>query len=138
MFLQHFTASVGFCLLELIMICIILSVRSAEIAKLHRMHLLYEAFGRLTMLMKAERKTRTIVKTPTRVLLSLDWTIRLDRVCRGIEKNCQQKDKQSFTTLWNICLQYRLHQNPVEKNSIHYSGYVHCKTVILQIFFSKM
>lgn len=64
--------SVGFCLLEAIVICIILFARGAEMAKLHRMNLFYEAFGRLTMLMKAERNTRTIVKTPTRVLLSLD------------------------------------------------------------------
>lgn len=35
------------------------------------------------MLMKAERKTTMMVKTPTRVLFSLDWTILLERVCRG-------------------------------------------------------
>jgi hypothetical protein len=42
------------------------------------------------MLMKAERKTRMMVKTPTRVLLSLDWTILLDKVWRGTGKNCPE------------------------------------------------
>lgn len=41
----------------------------------------------LTILMKAERKTMMMVKTPTRVLFSLDWTILLERVCRGTGKS---------------------------------------------------
>ena len=40
--------------------------------------------------MKAERKTRMMVKTPTRVLLSLDWTILLESVWRGTGKNYQE------------------------------------------------
>lgn len=41
----------------------------------------------LTMLMKADRKTMTMVKTPTRVLLSRDRTMLLDTVCRGTGKS---------------------------------------------------
>lgn len=41
----------------------------------------------LTILMNADRKTMTMVKTPTRVLFSLDWTILLERVCRGTGKS---------------------------------------------------
>lgn len=44
----------------------------------------------LTILMNADRKTRTMVKTPTRVLFSLDWTIRLERVCRGTGKSWER------------------------------------------------
>lgn len=44
----------------------------------------------LTMLMKAERQTMTMVRTPTRVLFILDWTIPLERVCRGTGKSCSQ------------------------------------------------
>lgn len=47
----------------------------------------------LTMLMKAERKTSTMIMTPTRVLLSLDWTILLDRCCRGTGKSCQREQR---------------------------------------------
>lgn len=42
------------------------------------------------MLMKAERQTMTMVRTPTRVLFSLDWTIPLERLCRGTGKSCGQ------------------------------------------------
>lgn len=42
--------------------------------------------------MKAERKTMMMVKTPTRVLFSLDWTILLERVCRGTGKSCKHEE----------------------------------------------
>lgn len=42
--------------------------------------------------MKAERKTMMMVKMPTRVLFSLDWTILLERVCRGTGKSCKHKE----------------------------------------------
>lgn len=44
--------------------------------------------------MKAERKTMMMVKTPTRVLFSLDWTILLERVCRGTGKSWEHGKKQ--------------------------------------------
>lgn len=46
------------------------------------------------MLMKAERQTMTMVRTPTRVLFSLDWTIPLERLCRGTGKSCGQPNGQ--------------------------------------------
>lgn len=46
------------------------------------------------MLMKAERQTTTMVRTPTRVLFSLDWTIPLERLCRGTGKSCGQPNGQ--------------------------------------------
>lgn len=46
--------------------------------------------------MKAERQTMTIVKTPTRVLLSLEWTILLERVCRARGKSCVQHGQKNI------------------------------------------
>lgn len=43
------------------------------------------------MLTKAERNTRMMVKTPTRVLFVLDLTIFLERVCRGVGKSWGRK-----------------------------------------------
>lgn len=40
-----------------------------------------------TMLTKADRNTRVMVNTPTRVLFILDRTIFLERVCRGPGKS---------------------------------------------------
>lgn len=40
------------------------------------------------MLTKADRNTRVMVNTPTRVLFILDRTIFLERVCRGAGKSC--------------------------------------------------
>jgi hypothetical protein len=40
-----------------------------------------------TMLTKAERNTRVMVNTPTRVLFILDRTIFLERVCSGVGKS---------------------------------------------------
>lgn len=39
------------------------------------------------MLTKADRNTRVMVNTPTRVLFILDRTIFLERVCRGPGKS---------------------------------------------------
>lgn len=44
------------------------------------------------MLMKAERQTMTMVRTPTMVLFILDWTIPLERVCSDTGKSCGQPD----------------------------------------------
>lgn len=41
-----------------------------------------------TMLTKADRNTRVMVNTPTRVLFILDRTIFLERVCSGAGKSC--------------------------------------------------
>lgn len=40
------------------------------------------------MLTKADRNTRVMVNTPTRVLFILERTIFLERVCRGAGKSC--------------------------------------------------
>lgn len=44
-----------------------------------------------TMLTKADRKTRIMAKTPTKVLLVLDCTIFLERVWSGAGKSCMWK-----------------------------------------------
>lgn len=44
--------------------------------------------------MKAERKTMMMVKTPTRVLFSLEWTILLESVCRGTGKSWEYGNNQ--------------------------------------------
>jgi hypothetical protein len=44
-----------------------------------------------TMLTKAERNTRVMVNTPTRVLFFLDRTIFLESVCRGVGKSWGRK-----------------------------------------------
>lgn len=51
----------------------------------------------LTILTKAEMKTRIMVNTPTRVLLVRDWTIFFETVCIVAGKSCGEnsKDKQS-------------------------------------------
>ena len=41
-----------------------------------------------TMLTKADRNTRVMVNTPTRVLFILDRTIFLESVCSGAGKSC--------------------------------------------------
>lgn len=43
------------------------------------------------MLTKAERNTRVMVNTPTRVLFFLDRTIFLESVCRGVGKSWGRK-----------------------------------------------
>lgn len=45
------------------------------------------------MLTKAERNTRVMVNTPTRVLFVLDRTIFLESVCRGVGKSWGRKGK---------------------------------------------
>lgn len=47
------------------------------------------------MLTKAERKTRIMAKTPTKVLLVLDCTIFLERVWRGTGKSCMREKKSN-------------------------------------------
>lgn len=54
----------------------------------------------LTMLMKAERKTRMMVKIPTRVLFIRDWTIFLERFCRDTGKNYKRKSKDDVHSSW--------------------------------------
>lgn len=46
------------------------------------------------MLTKADRKTRIMAKTPTKVLLVLDCTIFLERVWRGTGKSCMREKKK--------------------------------------------
>lgn len=58
------------------------------------------------MLTKADRKTRIMAKTPTKVLLVLDCTIFLERVWRGTGKSCMREKNQIDTS--NPCLFYRL------------------------------
>lgn len=72
----------------------------------------------LTILMKAERKTTMMVKTPTSVLFSLDRTILLERVCRGTgkswEKETQSEDvsgtekKVLWLLLWNCFVNFHI------------------------------
>lgn len=45
--------------------------------------------------MNADRKTMTMVKTPTRVLFSRDCTILLEMVCRGTGKTWECVGKTS-------------------------------------------
>lgn len=47
------------------------------------------------MLTKADRNTRIMAKTPTKVLLVLDCTIFLERVWRGTGKSCMRGKKPS-------------------------------------------
>lgn len=47
--------------------------------------------GPRTMLTKADRNTRMMLNTPSRVLFILDRTIFLDRVCRGTGKSCPEE-----------------------------------------------
>ena len=42
-----------------------------------------------TMLTKADRNTRVMVNTPTRVLFILDRTIFLESLCSGAGKSCR-------------------------------------------------
>lgn len=46
------------------------------------------------MLTKAERNTRVMVNTPTRVLFFLDRTIFLESVCRGVGKSWHKKGER--------------------------------------------
>lgn len=46
---------------------------------------------RPTMLTKAERNTKVMVNTPTKVLFFLDRTIFLESVCRGVGKSWGRK-----------------------------------------------
>lgn len=46
---------------------------------------------RLTILTKAEMKTRMMENTPTRVLLVRDWTIFFETVCIAPGKSCENK-----------------------------------------------
>lgn len=73
--------------------------------------------------MNADRKTMTMVKTPTRVLFSLDWTILLERVCRGTGKSWEcggnhQQENINYEWVCSPDLMVNLH-GPVreEKNS---------------------
>lgn len=45
------------------------------------------------MLTKAERNTRMMVNTPTRVLFVLDRTIFLESVCRGVGKSWEGRGR---------------------------------------------
>lgn len=47
-----------------------------------------------TMLTKADRNTRVMVNTPTRVLFILDRTIFLERVCRGPGKSWEGGEEE--------------------------------------------
>lgn len=60
--------------------------------------------GILTMFMKAERKTSMMVMTPTRVLLSLDWTILLERCCRGAGKSCRRQARSACEINVNLTI----------------------------------
>lgn len=63
----------------------------------------------LTILMNADRKTMTMVKTPTRVLFSRDCTILLEMVCRGTGKtwecgeNQQNRGTGKYQSLKECC-----------------------------------
>lgn len=46
------------------------------------------------MLTKADRNTRVMVNTPTRVLFILDLTIFLERVCSGAGKSCPGEESE--------------------------------------------
>lgn len=67
------------------------------------------------MLMKAERKTMMMVKTPTKVLFSLDWTILLESVCRGTGKIWRTEEFQQliFSFNWINWLHFLSHWFPV-------------------------
>ena len=58
-----------------------------------------------TMLTKADRNTRVMVNTPTRVLFILDRTIFLESVCSGAGKSCpgaergRERDETEFSGL---------------------------------------
>lgn len=53
----------------------------------------------LTILMNADRKTMTMVKTPTRVLFIRDCTILLEMVCRGTGKTWAGKRRGKYESL---------------------------------------
>lgn len=53
---------------------------------------------RPTMLTKAERNTRVMVNTPTRVLFFLDRTIFLESVCRGVGKSWGRQEGKKEET----------------------------------------
>lgn len=64
------------------------------------------------MLIKAERNTRVMVNTPTRVLFVLDRTIFLESVCRGVGKSWGRKGedtKQSSVSTLQTALELSSH-----------------------------
>lgn len=70
----------------------------APLVGAHRTGRLGEAMERPTMLTKAERNTRVMVNTPTRVLFFLDRTIFLESVCRGVGKSWGRQEGKKEET----------------------------------------
>lgn len=56
-------------------------------------YIIYKFGADLTILTKAEMKTRVMVNTPTRVLLVRDWTIFFETVCIVAGKSCGENSK---------------------------------------------
>lgn len=54
------------------------------------------------MLTKAERNTRMMVNTPTRVLFVLDRTIFLESVCRGVGKSWEGRGRHKQSRVQSV------------------------------------
>lgn len=74
--------------------------------------------GSLTMLMKAERKTTMMVKTPTSVLFSLERTILLESVCRPAGNTWGQRSFKYEQTTTSEAARRRFVQRGIDNHLI--------------------